>query len=272
RVRRIAGDIQGGITDPLLKANAVVRYLQSRHGYSLSYDPTPGDQVSEFILGSSSAHCEYFASAAVILLRCMGVPSRYVVGYYAHEQTESGAAIVRQRDAHAWAECWIPGKGWIGVDATPGAGRPDRTPLPVWSRASEWLQDHSSAVRAAVLHLVAPAAMLAGLAAVVVMLTRRKRIRAVMQPDSYTERSDELVRLYEHFNLSCARRGISCPPSRLWSWRLAQIEEDERENAGAIHAAKEFVRIYNRARFGKSRSTDPDELRTLLRKMSSPPE
>ena len=61
-----------------------------------------------------------FASALVLLLRAQGIPARYVGGYYAHEWNHWGKFIsIRSGDAHAWAEVYLPQRGWITVDATP---------------------------------------------------------------------------------------------------------------------------------------------------------
>jgi transglutaminase-like putative cysteine protease len=103
-----------------------------------------GDPVSNFLLDKRAAHCEYFASAAAVLLRCVGVPSRYVVGYYAHESDGDGL-IVRQRDAHAWTECYIDGVGWVAVDATPAMGARKQACVAWWQRAWEKTQDRFGA-------------------------------------------------------------------------------------------------------------------------------
>ena len=66
-----------------------------------------------------AGHCEYFASATALLLRSLGVPSRYVVGYAVVEWNANLAMYtVRERHAHAWAEAWVNGR-WITVDTTP---------------------------------------------------------------------------------------------------------------------------------------------------------
>jgi hypothetical protein len=75
--------------------------------------------LEEFLLTSRAGHCEYFASATVLLLRQAGIPARYTVGYAAHEwSTIEQRWLVRSRDAHAWALAWIDG-AWVEVDTTP---------------------------------------------------------------------------------------------------------------------------------------------------------
>jgi transglutaminase-like putative cysteine protease len=71
-----------------------------------------------------AGHCEYFATAMVILARAAGIPARYVTGYLQGERNRfSRRFVVRQSDAHAWAEVYFPGAGWVTFDATPAAGR-----------------------------------------------------------------------------------------------------------------------------------------------------
>jgi hypothetical protein len=80
------------------------------------------DPVGEFVFDKRRGYCEYFASAAALLLRLEGVPARYVVGYSVRPSNlEGGHYVVREADAHAWVEAWIEGKGWVEVDPTPAA-------------------------------------------------------------------------------------------------------------------------------------------------------
>lgn len=99
--------------------------------------------LSRFLLETRAGHCEYFATATVLLLREIGIPARYAVGYSVHEVTRSGY-IVRQRDQHAWALVWNDQKKtWDDFDTTPGSW------LEVESKngASLWLADISWWVR-----------------------------------------------------------------------------------------------------------------------------
>jgi len=77
--------------------------------------------LTKFLLRSRSGHCEYFATATVLLLRQLGIPARYAVGYYIHETSGSGY-VVRERDAHAWCLAWDKSKHlWVDFDTTPGS-------------------------------------------------------------------------------------------------------------------------------------------------------
>ena len=66
-----------------------------------------------------AGYCEHYASAFVVLMRAGGVPARVVTGYQGGELNSVGNyMIVRQADAHAWAEVWLTGEGWTRVDPT----------------------------------------------------------------------------------------------------------------------------------------------------------
>ena len=108
---------------------AVTRTLREKHGYTLEPSPPPAgvDPVESFLLGERPGHCELFASAAVLLLRVRGVPARYVTGFRGGEWNGVGGYVaVRDDRAHAWAEAFVPDKGWVRVDATPPGPPPPR--------------------------------------------------------------------------------------------------------------------------------------------------
>ena len=80
---------------------------------------TNATPLTRFLLTSRSGHCEYFATAAVLLLRQLKIPARYAVGYAVHE-TSGGGYVVRERDAHAWCLAWNSAtKSWVDFDTTP---------------------------------------------------------------------------------------------------------------------------------------------------------
>ena len=105
------------------KVEAIRRYLQANHSYSLkNRAATHHCPVQFFLKNSCAGHCAMFASALVLLLRAQGIPARYVGGYYAHEWNDWGKFItIRSADSHAWAEVYLPKQGWVTVDATPAS-------------------------------------------------------------------------------------------------------------------------------------------------------
>ena len=82
--------------------------------------------VDEFWLDRRQGFCEHYAAAFVVVLRAAGIPARVVTGYQgADPEPVDGYTIVRQSNAHAWAEYWQPGRGWLRADPT-AAVAPDR--------------------------------------------------------------------------------------------------------------------------------------------------
>lgn len=95
-----------------------------------SYTLAPGtygrDAVDEFWFDRKAGFCEHFASAFVVLMRAFDVPARIVTGYQGTDPLPmDGYWVVRQSHAHAWAEYWAPGRGWVRADPT-AAVAPDR--------------------------------------------------------------------------------------------------------------------------------------------------
>ncbi|MFM2056871.1 MAG: hypothetical protein RLY71_1256 [Pseudomonadota bacterium] len=100
---------------------------QGDYSYTLSpglHDQ--GDALDAFWLDRKAGFCEHYASAFVVLMRAMGVPARIVTGYQGGQLNPlDGVLEVRQSDAHAWAEYWQAGRGWVRADPT-AAVAPER--------------------------------------------------------------------------------------------------------------------------------------------------
>jgi protein-glutamine gamma-glutamyltransferase len=111
-------------TNDAQKISAVRQFFSSKFIYSTWIGPDKRARTNEtplgrFLLDSRSGHCEYFATATVLLLRELGVPARYAVGFYVHESSGHGF-VVRERDAHAWCLAWDQSaKTWDNFDTTP---------------------------------------------------------------------------------------------------------------------------------------------------------
>lgn len=121
-----SGFRQGDLYDSVYD---VLTYLQKTATYNLKVESTPRgkDFVEYFLFESHEGYCAHFASAAVLMLRYLGVPARYATGYSVSASEFSGMAggeymaVVRDRQAHAWVEVYLDGVGWIPVEVTPGA-------------------------------------------------------------------------------------------------------------------------------------------------------
>ncbi len=87
--------------------------------YTLTPPQLGADSVDDFLFGTRRGFCDHFASAFVTLMRAGGIPARVVTGYLGGEWNPIGGyLLVRQSDAHAWAEVWLADRGWTRVDPT----------------------------------------------------------------------------------------------------------------------------------------------------------
>lgn len=87
--------------------------------YTLTPPLLGENSIDQFLFDTRRGFCEHFASAFVFAMRAAGMPARIVTGYQGGEYNPvDGYLIVRQSDAHAWAEVWLEGKGWLRVDPT----------------------------------------------------------------------------------------------------------------------------------------------------------
>ncbi len=114
-------------SDAEVVQKALAMFRQQPFVYSLKPplldSAEPSDQ---FLFETRTGFCEHFASSFTMLMRSAGIPARVVTGYQGAELNPvDDYYIVRQRDAHAWAEVWLPGQGWVRIDPT-AAVAPER--------------------------------------------------------------------------------------------------------------------------------------------------
>ncbi|MBI5775059.1 MAG: DUF3488 domain-containing protein [Verrucomicrobia bacterium] len=116
--------------DPLAQAQQLERHFRRNFQYQLGAPALNRlNPVEDFILNQREGYCERFASALAVLLRMKGIPSRVMVGYLPSSKNwMSGWVNVRFKDAHAWTQAYIAGKGWVDLDATPAAELPAAEP------------------------------------------------------------------------------------------------------------------------------------------------
>jgi hypothetical protein len=94
--------------------------------YTLEPQLLGRNSVDDFLFNTRQGYCEHFASAFVVMMRMASIPARVVTGYQGASMNDFGDYwVVRQSDAHAWAEVWLEGQGWIRVDPT-SAVAPER--------------------------------------------------------------------------------------------------------------------------------------------------
>ncbi|HAH06624.1 MAG TPA: hypothetical protein DCM05_08890 [Elusimicrobia bacterium] len=137
RIPELAERITRRSLGPAEKVAAVERFLSRGFDYSL-YSDEPDRTLSDFLFRVHSGNCEYFATAAAVLLRSAGVPTRLVTGFLADEWNEYGRFYdVRQGMAHAWVEAWVDGR-WATVEATPSENALSQRAGDVLERARRW--------------------------------------------------------------------------------------------------------------------------------------
>ena len=273
-----------------------------RHFESFTYSQEPGnagrhvEPVLHFLRESRTGHCEFFASASVLLLRCAGIPARYVTGFLCEEKNlPGGYFVVRAAHAHAWCEAYLPeSRRWVTVDP---AAAPARTAF-----QAEYGQDRFAAWQDAVRQLFQQAFadirrghfaqavtdLLLGLVSLlwrgvsnpfgltgslillillVFRLVRKRRRASADGGHALTPARKKLVRIFERFERSFrAHTGRKRPPH-------IAILEFYRE-AGV----REFCRTYERLRYGvgepgpreiRELAAAADQIRTLMRKRAS---
>jgi protein-glutamine gamma-glutamyltransferase len=141
-------------TPQAIATKALALFRQQPFVYTLSPPPLLADHpVDSFLFDSRRGFCEHYASAFVFLMRAAGVPARVVTGYQGGEVNPvDDYLVVRQSDAHAWAEIWVEGKGWLRIDPTAAVSPlrierglasavPEGDPVPALLRVdADWLR------------------------------------------------------------------------------------------------------------------------------------
>jgi transglutaminase-like putative cysteine protease len=119
RIRQLTEQLTANAPTQYDKVRAVEQFLKTRYVYSLELT---GASLATFLLERKAGHCEYFASAMAVMLRTVGIPTRYARGFLGGEYNDVGEDwIVRARDAHSWVEVYFPQVGWVTFDPTPAA-------------------------------------------------------------------------------------------------------------------------------------------------------
>ena len=153
RSQALGREWREALPDPMDRVRqALQRFAQAPFAYTLQ-PPLLGPQaIDDFLFQSRRGFCEHYAVAFVLLMRAAGVPARVVTGYQGGEiNPVDGYLVVRQSDAHAWAEVWLAGQGWLRIDPTAAvaperierglvAALPEGEPLPLLAGLrSDWL-------------------------------------------------------------------------------------------------------------------------------------
>ena len=119
--RQLAAQAKAAAQGGGFVAQALLRMFRTQ---PFRYTLNPGtygrrDGVDEFLFDRRAGFCEHYAQAFVVVMRAAGIPARIVTGYQGGRYNPvDNTWVVRQSDAHAWAEYWLPGQGWVRADPT----------------------------------------------------------------------------------------------------------------------------------------------------------
>ena len=217
RTAQLAARITAGLSDRVAMVQAVEGWLRANIRYQLDAPLPPDDQnaVDFLLFDSKAGFCEHFAAAEATMLRTLGIPARIATGYSATggDVTPDGWRIVRDSDAHAWVEVWIPGHGWVTSDPTAGSALLDdasgmniaQRVLTWWSQT--WTSDTGRrALALAILCLTA--------VGVLVLLAWRRRRRAPRSgiPEGRRAAMPEPLGAFARHRSARASDGVACGP------------------------------------------------------------
>ena len=230
---------------PAQTAARIGAELRARR-YSLNYRLDRQAPFRDFFINRKPAHCFWYATAAVLALRANGVPARLVTGYLVSEPLDGGLWLVRERDAHAWAE-WQDAAGhWQTLDATPldydaavadyGGGTLERAWQRLAARLDAWWQGVELTDGQVQAVLLAGLAVLAGL-----FVREYRRLR---RAGAQAANSREWLRLWRQF---LRTSGLPERPQWTASDYLARLPEGWSPPRRA--AARQFLERYAAARF-----------------------
>ncbi|MEM8883988.1 MAG: DUF3488 and transglutaminase-like domain-containing protein [Planctomycetota bacterium] len=139
--RTLAATLRAQAPDLESYVQRVAHHLRTQHVYLPPGAEDGASSLDEFLSGRKGGHCEYFASAMVVLLRMQFVPCRLVTGYRSDEWTPDGKTmLLRARHAHAWVEVYDAKRGWTTIDPTPASDSPEAVArLNAWMRLRYWM-------------------------------------------------------------------------------------------------------------------------------------
>ena len=155
RARALAQNMRRAARDERAMIDQVLGMFRTQPFFYTLTPPLLGEHpIDDFLFNTRSGFCEHYASAFAFLMRAAGIPARVVTGYQGGEVNPIGNyMIVRQSEAHAWAEVWLDDSGWVRVDPTAAvspqrvesgiaASLPATDPLPLLVRGDvAWLRN-----------------------------------------------------------------------------------------------------------------------------------
>ena len=279
RVRQLAIDITKNEPTPYDKVKAIERYLSTTYAYNNKPDLSKGrsrDFVDRFLFEIKEGYCDYFSTAMAVMVRSIGIPSRWVKGFTAgvsEEEAElgltpeeldpSGAGLytVRNADAHSWVEVYFEGWGWIPFEPTAGFVLPvayveDETELAPAGEWSDFADAENSTLRLA---LRATGWIAAALLAVFAVLLLWKyglleRLLWWRRREGLTF-NERIVFEFERFLRFCRRKGyIRHDHETARETLLRWMETGSSMKEDLI----QLLTVFERAKYGKSPLNERD--------------
>jgi transglutaminase-like putative cysteine protease len=265
RLRDLALAWTAGAEGDRARAQALERHLRQDFAYALERPRVPRGQsvLLDFLLVHREGHCEFFASAFVVLARVLGIPARLVAGYRVVEHNGFGGyAVVRAKHAHAWAEAYVPSASgperaaFEVFDPTPAAsGLVDSRPRTVaaffdylWTSLVAFYDAAVASPERSILALGGVA-----LVAFVLRAVRNRRRRGV-RPEADVDPSPAVFRRFE---LRLAKEGLVRDPAETLESFASRLALGGRE------ALSRALRRYAKARYG-ARDTSEGHLARAL--------
>lgn len=255
---------------------AVSQFFDTKFKYQTWQTPVRGmsftnTPLAQFLLTTRAGHCEYFATATALLLRRLGIPTRYAIGYALHEKSGSGY-VVRMSDAHAWTLVWDEQeKVWRDFDTTPAAWieveHQAFSPWQWWSDLGSRIAFEFSKIRNGqskfqqyLIWLVVPALALL-LYQIIFQRGRRRATHAAatMPPPDWPGADSDFYRLEQQLAARGVPRG-EAEPLRLWLHRALR----QPELLTLQTPLEELLRLHYRHRFDPL-GLSPDDRAALRR-------
>lgn len=249
------------------EAEALSRHFHTEHTYSLETDLTGASHpLVKFIRERRSGWCVHFAGALTVLLRARGHAARMVTGFVLDEGGRQGAALVRERDAHAWVEVWDEAAAsWQAFDPTPMQSRDAalETHSPAWLRVLRdgfdrlWLRLSLDPAGLAIELFSSPLVIsLVLLLAARAVWSRRKRWFGGGAQEVRSERGPaELATRRARFDAHLLRHGLETLPTETDDELLARLAL--RVPAEVQGSAAAFIEAWRRRRFGGEQALPP---------------
>lgn len=301
RVRDFATRQREGRTAIAYVQRILDHYRQQPFVYTLKPPRLGRHAVDEFLFETRKGFCEHYASSFVILMRLGGIPARIVTGYQGGEYNPHGDfLLIRQSDAHAWAEIWLGDSGWMRVDPT-AAVAPERIERPLDNdiagdgapvrfrldgdsllggllREARWLGDsvqlgwsrwvvnfdrtrQRNLLGALGLDwLKLPQLIVLAVVSSLLMIG----LLAWMLQKGRRRRVDPIARQYARFNRRLARAGVQRRP---WEGPFDLQKRIEKERPTLAAATRPIIQLYIRLRYAREpRDDDARRLGALVRR------